>query len=751
MRPLFFLTLALSALVPASAEPIPIAPPPRKPLPSPKEMATAKEDLWGEAAIRAPGGPSYEFFRDLLPPLRYVNTSFRHYPIVLSAPLAPVKARWVSNGSGINLRADKPPMWKEAGTPVSFFVGEKDEAFGANVAQLDGPRYDAGYLPRVLVKYTNEGAVYEQEAFAGGSSKVYEHGGVYVQFAVQKKAGRVTARIGGKEPYTADAGVVKDEKGWAVIRFGSEWKWDKEKKELTANLKAGASTNLVVFTKPIEELPNTLNGHLTEWAGLVKVWDRYIISGARFAIPEPMANNAWRALIIGNYTIAVGNRMHYSAGNAYDHLYEAECGDAVRSLMLFGHTADTRKMIGPLLNFDRKATRFHVAGHKLQLLTHYYWVTRDKEYIKETRAKWESVVKFIRESRKTDNGLLPKDNFAGDVNTQVYSLNSNSACWRGLRDMAAVLDDLGEKETAIELRKEAAEFRKAILDAVGKSVRTKEKFVPVALLSAEPAHDPLTATRQGSYYNLIIPYVLGSGVFGPGDDRESWIIDYLRNHGGLAMGMIRSTPHQGEFNNEPGVNVLYGLRYNLTLLRRGDCDHALVAFYGQLAQGMTRNTFIGGEGSRFFHGDKHGRSFYLPPNSASNATFLTTLRYLMIQDWDLDDDGKPETLRLCDAIPPRWLDGEKLQAHVEVEKAPTAFGEVNFAIHPRPAKGELVAELEAPPRPPSRWTLRLPDPPGYKITGAKIGTDELKLADGRVDLSGRTGKFQVVFSVKPIR
>src|SRR3954468_20972366 len=94
-------------------------------LPTPQEMADSREDVWGEAAIRAPGGPSYEFFRDLLPPLRYVNTAFRHYPIVLSAPLAPVKARWVSNGSGINLRADKPPMRKEAGTPVAFFVGDK--------------------------------------------------------------------------------------------------------------------------------------------------------------------------------------------------------------------------------------------------------------------------------------------------------------------------------------------------------------------------------------------------------------------------------------------------------------------------------------------------------------------------------------------------------------------------------------------------------------------------------------------------
>ena len=64
--------------------------------------------------------------------------------------------------------------------------------------------------------------------------------------------------------------------------------------------------------------------------------------------------------------------------------------------------------------------------------------------------------------------------------------------------------------------------------------------------------------------------------------------------------LIRSTPQQGEFAKEPGVNVLYGLRYQLTLLRRDDREHALAGFYGQLAQGMTRDTFIGGEGSRFF-------------------------------------------------------------------------------------------------------------------------------------------------------
>src|SRR3954466_15182552 len=145
-------------------------------------------------------------------------------------------------------------------------------------------------------------------------------------------------------------------------------------------------------------------------------------------------------------------------------------------------------MLGPLLDFNRQATRFHVAGHKLQLLADYYWLTRDKEGLKELRPKWEPVIQFIRESRRTDNGLLPKDRYAGDINEQVYSLNSNAACWRGLRDMAAVLADLAERAGAAELNREAGEFRKAIPDAVTKIQDAKEKFISVALPAGEKPH-----------------------------------------------------------------------------------------------------------------------------------------------------------------------------------------------------------------------------------------------------------------------
>jgi hypothetical protein len=103
---------------------------PPGPLPSLATALAAKSDLWGEAAMAQPNGASYEFFAPLLPPPRYVNADFRYYPIVLSPPNAIVKARLISNGSGVNLRGGTR-SWHDNGTPFTFRVGpDEPEAQG---------------------------------------------------------------------------------------------------------------------------------------------------------------------------------------------------------------------------------------------------------------------------------------------------------------------------------------------------------------------------------------------------------------------------------------------------------------------------------------------------------------------------------------------------------------------------------------------------------------------------------------------
>src|SRR5262249_39998091 len=182
--------------------------------------------------------------------LRYVNTAFRHYPIVLSAPAAAVKARWVSNGSAVNARADKKPMWKEVGFPVHFQVGEPARPFGEDLEQLDGPHYAGGYLPIVQTAYTQGKVVYEQEAFAGVREPWAAKGTVLLRFRTRRDTGVIRAPIDLDMAVTASDGIVRDGIGRGLVLFDTGWKWDGAKKELTARLAPGSSVVLAVLTQP---------------------------------------------------------------------------------------------------------------------------------------------------------------------------------------------------------------------------------------------------------------------------------------------------------------------------------------------------------------------------------------------------------------------------------------------------------------------------------------------------------------------
>ena len=125
----------------------------------------SKRDAWGEAAMAEPNGPSYEFFEPLLPQPRYVNSDFRFYPIVLSAPEAAVKARIISNGSGVNVRGGTR-SWNDVGTSFIFRVGPDELRFGEFLDRLEHPTLAEGYLPIPEIRYAHDVEVYKLEAFA---------------------------------------------------------------------------------------------------------------------------------------------------------------------------------------------------------------------------------------------------------------------------------------------------------------------------------------------------------------------------------------------------------------------------------------------------------------------------------------------------------------------------------------------------------------------------------------------------------
>src|SRR5262249_44905673 len=144
-------------------------------------------------------------------------------------------------------------------------------------------------------------------------------------------------------------------------------------------------------------------------------------------------------------------------------------------------------------------------------------------------------------------------------------------------------------------------------------------FVPIAMDGEEPVPDPITATRLGSYWNLVVQSLLGSGVFRYDSPTADAIIGYMQSNGGLCMGLIRVQSLRGAWVDVRNIDDLYGVRYALLLQERDEPERALVSFYAKLAQGMTRETFIDGESSGILALDRFGRQMGLPPNSAANA------------------------------------------------------------------------------------------------------------------------------------
>jgi len=720
----------------------------------------SKLDVLGEEAMRQPNGPSYEFFAKLLPPLRYVDAPFFHYPIVLSAPSATVKARFISNGSSVNALARQLNWKSETGNPVTFYLGEYGSVFGGDLHYLEGPHYENDYLPIVRTRYRHGDAEVTEEALAG--IDYAENGVVFLRFTGK---GKVIAQLSlsADAPLPTANGVVRDPQGGALLWFDENWKWAPGAQRLVTILSPDRPVLLAVPTKPVpSELPK-LDASIydAQRSKCIRTWQSLLDRGMQVETPEPVVNNAWRSLIIGTFELIKDNDVNYSAGNQYAKMYVGEGGDAVRALALWGHKDDARRLLVPLMDYKRDDLLFHQAGKKLQLLSDYYWLTHDAGWFTEQRNRLAVQVNRLVNEREPGTGLAPRESYCGDIHTQVYSLNSNANGWSGLHHFSAVLEDMGDHTEAQRLADSAKEWRPRLWDAFEKSVRkdVNPPFVPMALFGEEQPYDPLTATRLGGYWDLVAPYVLACGFF-PYDSQEAhWITDYLEQKGGLMMGMVRTHPESDFWAVTQNIDDLYTLRYVLVLLQRDEVDRALVSFYGKLAQGLTRDTFIGAEGtcpmpidqlgSSAIASATAGRQMYLPPNSASNAFFLAMLRYVLVQDWDMDGDGRPDTLRLMFATPRRWLEDGK---SIKVEKAPTAFGELSVSMTSHLEKGYVLAEVTAPPRSPDHFLLRARLPEGWKVVSAEIAGKNLPVdAQGTVDVTGLQGKLTVRFTAKAQR
>ena len=152
---------------------------------------------------------------------------------------------------------------------------------------------------------------------------------------------------------------------------------------------------------------------------------------------------------------------------------------------------------------------------------------------------------------------------------------------------------------------------------------------------------------------------------------------------------------------------------------------------------MTAETYVSGEAVSVLPvRGAYDRSMFMPPNTGANASYLETLRELLVHE-RRGPLGAPAGLDLAFSTPRGWLaDGKE----IDVSAAPTSFGKVTYSLarHGSTIEGKLVLP------PGARCRLRLRLPAGERLVRVLVGATSVAVdRAGTIDLGSRRGAVTV--------
>ena len=744
----------------------------------------AGDDTWGEQLMSLPNGPTMANMRDLLVPATH-GDDFWHdnrwsylpltYPMPDLANFGPKRdfSFHFADGSQINsdFADSRTRQW------VKFYVGDRDELYGSAETRLRQPTLADGFQPVLQNHYTDEqGRVYDRESYVtrlSTSDRLMS----MVHFTVRPgSSGQTSATLRVNLNGVYVAGAVAADNNLRVgdklsLAYSGKPTWKAPDLTYQLDLSNGpAEVYLLLMNQPQTLGPVTVDEHdyLTRRAQAIAYWKDQLATGSSVHVPEKYAADAMRSMLLANlvmgYNLTVGNGYELPDDPKFAWIPEAVA--TVGSLGDFGYAARTRQALDEFLVRGQYNDGFTTWEHgiKLQAAARYYLQTGDKQLITSNLPSFRAWLDDIAAQRSKDpDGLLAKTALYSDNSTKAHGIHHQADVWRGLRDMGVVLRLLGDESQAKDFTAQADQLRAATLAAIERSsteLPDGSIFVPIALQDPND-FDPtgkITDSREGSYWNLIMPYALGSGLIDPQSRIGKGLNKFLTTHGGLFLGLTRfnlsgepvescQTRPAGVWPaadgyRSSGIDQQYGWSYVKYLDQLGDADRLGVTFYGMLAQGFTPNTFIGGEGETIAPcPTEYYRSQYRSPLSANNATYLKALQSMLVSE-TADAEGLPTGLSLAQGTPRPWLsDGQT----VGVTELPTSFGPVTYSITSAVKRGLVEATVVAPPAQPNRprlsqVTIHLRVPAGYRLGSATADGKPVPIRGDAITLpgSGRT-------------
>jgi hypothetical protein len=696
----------------------------------------SRRDVWGKKLLAARGGPTYDAATKLLAPLVYATQRGRRpltrshvYYVPLARPTdiyAPTTfALHVADGSQIiSRRVDGPSL--------TIFVGRAGrERYGSCLARTTLATLADGYLPIMDTAYTDaNGVEYTQESFAGrvdGARSIVS----FVHLTVDATGARTGAivRFAPSDPRR----LLVDDRTPVHVARGE-----------TRDIYVGWAHQLPLL-QPVHVNERTYD---RARAGVVTYWTRRLAGGAQIVVPEDRVMNAERAILVQQLV----QSWRYSVGNPYEELSFAEALDTAQVMAEYGFptTADGILRIA----LDRLPQRFSSwrAGELLLAAAVNYDLYRDRKALTRETPGLATTVETLASRQLTDGaaaGRLQPEPLSSDVFGAVDGVPAQVVAWQGLAAISRVWSVTGHAELAARAGAIALRLEHALRPAVHKvEVRLPDTslFLPATLTDPSPPYRRITATRDGSYWNLVMPYAFASGFFKPGGGEARGILRYLSLHGSRLAGVTRADAHIAYGRNivGDGLGEVYVMNQSRFLADNDQPDQLTLTLYGMLAAGMTRDTFVSGEAVSLLPvGTAYYRTMYMPPNLGANSSFLETLKLLLVHE-RRGPHGAPRGLDLAFSTPRAWLaDG----ATIDVKRVRTSFGPVSFSLE---RTGKTVRIDLAAPRAPEAARLRLRLPSGQRVVAVRLGSRRLRVDrhTSTVTLPARGGRLRLVATLR---
>jgi hypothetical protein len=668
-------------------------------------------DLWGNALLAARGGPTYGAASKFLAPLLYARgphgtrlTASGVYYLAFGLP----KGATGTSDVALHVADGSEILWRSTTGPTLFVsVGPgSGERYGSCLQRLEPASLAQGWLPVLETGYADAtGTHYHEESFAGRGPD----GGLasYVHLTASRPARlRLIARA-----------------GTTVVTSRSLYvRWDGHGRAQRIDAAAYAAAR----------------------SGVVAFWRSRLDEGASISVPEPRVDNAYKAVLTQELVMT----WRYSIGNPYQEFSFPESVDVSQVLAEFGFLAEAKSVLRT--SFTRAPTPYPSwkKGERLAAAAEEVSLADDQAFLQSATPTLNSFVSSLAASMHGD--LLAPERYSSDIPDQVYGLHAQAVVWEGLNAMARVWAAQGKTADARRARALATRLARGLRHAVGASERTLPDgslFLPAALLDGEQPYGSLTSARLGSYWNLVMPYALASGFFRPGSREARGALRYIELHGSRLLGLVRAGGYAlyGRSPTPPasGTDEVYGLNVARFLGDLDQADELDLSLYGELAAAMTPNTFVSGEGATVAPLDgERDRAMYLPPNSASNAAFLETLRQLLVHETRTADDT-PSGLQLAYATPREWLSSGK---RIDVQKLPTSFGPLSYSLVA--GVTTVRATIDVPSRSPiGSLTLRLRLPNGRRIASVELAGHPYSRFDdatGTITLTHLAGKLELL-------